>query len=39
MNYLQTNCRLEFLNIPFLKDINLKTFLFAELALYPTLKD
>jgi hypothetical protein len=39
LNYLLTSARLEFLNIPLLKDLNnLRTFTYAELAFYPSLK-
>ena len=38
MNYLLSTVRMEFLNIPFLKDIHLKTFAYAELALYPSMR-
>ena len=37
-NYLLAQTRLEFLNIPYLKLIGLKTFMFAEMAFYPSLK-
>lgn len=38
-NYFLSSARLEFLNIPVLKDINgLRVFSYAEMAFYPSLK-
>ena len=39
MNYMMGSARLEFLNIPLIKDLNnLRAFTYAELAFYPSLK-
>jgi hypothetical protein len=38
LNYLLAQARIEFLNIPGLKKLGLKTFLYGELAFYPSLK-
>lgn len=37
-NYLLASTRLEFLSIPYLMDLNLRTFTYAELAFYPSLR-
>lgn len=37
-NFLLGQARLEFTNIPLLRDYGLKTFTYGELALYPTCK-
>jgi len=34
--YLAANVRLDFLDIPFLRDIHLKTFLYGDIAYYPS---
>ena len=35
---MMAQVRLEFLNIPFIKRIKLRTFTYAELVFYPSLK-
>lgn len=37
-NYLLASARLEFLDMPIIKELNLRTFTYAELAFYPSLK-
>ncbi|TNV80343.1 hypothetical protein FGO68_gene16447 [Halteria grandinella] len=37
LNYLQTQLRLEFMDIPLIRNINLRTFTYLELACYPHL--
>jgi hypothetical protein len=35
MSYLQSMARFDFLDIPLLRDINLRTFTYLELIMYP----
>jgi hypothetical protein len=38
LNYMMSQVRLEFLDIPLIKNINLRTFIYGELALYPSMR-
>jgi hypothetical protein len=38
LNYLLAQVRLEFTNLPLLRQLNIKSFTYAELALYPHLQ-
>jgi hypothetical protein len=38
-NYGAATLRLDFIDIPYMRDIGMKTFLYGEMLLYPTVKD